>query len=1194
MKSPQTIKLLSLFITLLLWTALAATSISVQAVSADEGIAKSREHSQRNEGPQTSTPELIVPTGHTSSVTSLAFSPNGTLLASTGFLESTIKLWDATTGRMLRTLTARDPQGPLAFSPDGKLLASAGFLGAIMLWNVTTGQVVHTLDGHTDFVSSVAFSSDGKTLVSGSGRKDRTIKLWEVATGEALKTLSGHTNSVFAVAFSADRKLLVSASLDKTIKLWDTQTWKELRTLLTPEDGFLSAALSPDGKMLASGGENSLRLWDLTTGNQVRAFAVSDVRGSYVTFSPDGRLLASSDGLTGNSINLWDVATGQRVRPPVGVTFGGAVVFSPAGMLLAYGDAREIRLWNFGTGERTAFKAEVDNVISTAFSADGRILACVIEKPQEAADATTTPKPPATNPAALLERALTQTRIIKLWDMTTGETLQKLSGSMFMNSSVVFSPDRKLLAVGGKGNSIKILDVNKGNEKSTLTGHTNTVSTVMFSPDNKMLVSVGLREVIFWDLVSGRPQVSFGVQEFFPVSLNFSADGKLLAAGGLRETRVWETPTGRLLHTLPGHQEFVDGVLFSPDGQVLLSHGYDDEPVLLWDLATERRIKNERLPEWAGKVEINKRTDNTLTTGRIRIRGTRVAARPNDGLIEFVDLDSEIILASLSTLKDQDWLVTTPNGFFDGLPEAWKQLRWRFNNSSFTHGAVELYFNDFFYPDLLQDVLNGRAPTPKAGREIGRIDRRQPKVSIVAINDQIRSQLDSRSTNQVPGEKRLASVVIEVSDNKDEQTSHSKTSGARDLRLLRNGSLVKVWHDDLFHLGSRDGCEQIPAPGPEDPRRVRCRVEVQLVAGENTFTAYAFNASNVKSEDDTVVVKGADALKSNGTLFVLAIGVNKYANKSLDLNFAVPDVVKMNAAIAAQQSKLRQDVKLQQYARFETITLTNEYATKENILLALRLFGKTDREQINDNSSAKSTSELRKIVPLAPEDALLIYFAGHGTSRGDRFYLLPHDFTGQSEALLDTQSVSDLELSAALEKVDAGRLLMVIDACQSGQVLGKENEGRAPMNSKGLAQLAYDKGMYILTAAQSQQAALEGVLIKDEQHRLVQIDNGLLTYVLLRAFRDREADKNGDNKLIDREWLEYSLAHVPQLQLEAMQIRNEENRGLLPGQKRAEILFVNNDGANTDPQKRGLQSPRIFYRREFPSQPFIVAQPLQR
>jgi WD40 repeat protein len=171
-------------------------------------------------------------------VTSVAFSPDGRLLASgfCGFLEvpggcvrGEIKLWDVASGREVRTLTGHTFYvRSVAFSPDGRLLASgscskysspSGYCiqGDIKLWEVASGSEVRTLTGHEDWVNSVAFSPDGRLLASGSV----AIKLWEVASGSEVRTLSGHTWAVNSVAFSPDGRLLASGSYDRTIKLWD-------------------------------------------------------------------------------------------------------------------------------------------------------------------------------------------------------------------------------------------------------------------------------------------------------------------------------------------------------------------------------------------------------------------------------------------------------------------------------------------------------------------------------------------------------------------------------------------------------------------------------------------------------------------------------------------------------------------------------------------------------------------------------------------------------------------------------------------------------------------------------------------------------------------------------------------------------------------------------------------------------------
>lgn len=532
---------------------------------------------------------------------------------------------------------------------------------------------------------------------------------------------------------------------------------------------------------------------------------------------------------------------------------------------------------------------------------------------------------------------------------------------------------------------------------------------------------------------------------------------------------------------------------------------------------------------------------------------------------------------------------------------------WRFNNNTFDYGAVELYFNDFFYPGLLKDVTAGKIPKAKPGQELDMIDRRQAKVEISAVNGVATEQAAQDADGKASTDKRTTIVTVVVGDNTDvkKQPEHGVTSGARDMRLFRNGSLVKVWRGDVFDKAS--GCVSIETK-PGEPRRARCTAEVAVVAGENKFTAYAFNSSNVKSNDAEATIEGR-AAKRDGTLYVLAVGVDKYAasgkgNHNYDLNYAVADIDAIGREMTAQQAALKE----KQYADTKVISIKDGNATKENILLALKRFAKDgDKAVIPEGIDPKLREELAKIKTVQPGDALVIYYAGHGTARCvmdekskqtncDRFYLIPTDgFPSQAFAdekarqdSLYQHSISDEELSSALETVDAGKMLMVIDACNSGAIEGEEKR-RGPMNSRGLAQLAYEKGMDVLTASQSLQSAQEGMRIRDASGKVIDVKHGLLTYVLLEAFRDKDANKNGDNKLTQDEWLAYATTKVPLLQLDAMKLRSDENRALKPGKVRSELFFVSSDSKNLPANRRGLQTPRLFTRRETDSSPLVVA-----
>jgi uncharacterized caspase-like protein len=220
---------------------------------------------------------------------------------------------------------------------------------------------------------------------------------------------------------------------------------------------------------------------------------------------------------------------------------------------------------------------------------------------------------------------------------------------------------------------------------------------------------------------------------------------------------------------------------------------------------------------------------------------------------------------------------------------------------------------------------------------------------------------------------------------------------------------------------------------------------------------------------------------------------------------------------------------------------------------------------------------LRNIQAAQPEDTVIVYFAGHGTAQKDRFYLIPHDlgYTGPADALdekglkvLLDHSISDRELEQAFEQIGAGELLMVIDACNSGQALESQEMRRGPMNSKGLAQLAYEKGIYILTAAQAYQAALEAS----------ELGHGFLTYTLIiEGLMKAAADNDKDETVFVREWLDYAVERVPQMQAEA-----------LHGARALKITFVKGEEKIADPAKRNVQRPRVFYRREMKTQPLVI------
>ena len=263
----------------------------------------------------------------------------------------------------------------VAFSPDGALIASGSRDRSIKIWRVKDGSLIRELEGHTYSVLSVAFSSDGELLASGS--TDRTVGIWRVRDGKLLQTLQGHSEWVMAVVFSPNKELIASGSRDNIINIWRVKDGVLLQTLRGHNNWVLSVAFSPDGELLASGGrDNVINIWKVKDGKLLQTLKGHSWYVSSVIFSPDGGFLAS--GSWDRSIRIWNLKDGSCLRILRGHSYGVySIVFSSDGELLASGSYdNTVNIWRVKDGSLLqTLRGHSAQVVSVAFSPDGNLLA---------------------------------------------------------------------------------------------------------------------------------------------------------------------------------------------------------------------------------------------------------------------------------------------------------------------------------------------------------------------------------------------------------------------------------------------------------------------------------------------------------------------------------------------------------------------------------------------------------------------------------------------------------------------------------------------------------------------------------------------------------------------------------------------------------------------------------------------------
>jgi WD40 repeat protein/serine/threonine protein kinase len=557
--------------------------------------------------------KTLAPLDHGSLVLCVAFSPNSQCLASGG-RDGVIKVWDAHTGQLLRTIYAGHKSAPpvlgatvvsmLASRPgDGPLLTASALM---------PGRTEHMVFG-------LAFSPDAQRLASACS--DGRVKIWDLNSDKKPFELPAHASVGGSVVFSPDGRRLASSSFSfgwegeptgGEVKVWDAATGLEICTFGREVPGLDKVVFSPDGLRLASTGDDrTARIWDAATGRKLLECPGHTAAVQAVAYSPDGRSLASASGawskLVHAEVKLWDAQTGeerQTLRGHVGFIL--SVAFGSDGQRLASGGMdRTVKLWNVATGQETlTLRGHKGPIQAVAFSRDGRLLASGgSDQTVRVWDATPLEEKPGEEPLTLRVHppgvlgvafhpdgqrlvSVAAEGGVKLWDSRTGNALFTFPDSQGF-WSVAFSPDGQRLAAG-EGGEVKVWDVRTGQILHRLVGFKNVAYRVAFNPDSRHLISAHWdRTVRVWDTAIGKEVFRIPAANTFAIhGLSLSPDGKSAVTCSADEVKVWDMTTGLLVKTLPGpHPGGPTCVTFRPDGQLLAS-GSIDGTIRFWDRQT--------------------------------------------------------------------------------------------------------------------------------------------------------------------------------------------------------------------------------------------------------------------------------------------------------------------------------------------------------------------------------------------------------------------------------------------------------------------------------------------------------------------------------------------------------------------------------------------------------------------------------
>jgi len=1122
-------------------------------------------------------PQLMVQTGHVGRVPAVAISPDGKLLASAGedhtiriwdlknlrearrivtrdawivnllfanegkYLVSaaeTIKIWDVATGELIKE---QPGQAPMALSADGQLLAFRAMghsAGDIHLWRLrdfTELEPVRGFTWHEYQPCQLAFIPGSSTLAAGC--VDQTIKFWNLETRSEIKMTQSPLEAPFAV--SPDGTKIASQTGSQTGALFQLTSVKSGRRvgaltifgkLKVPEqpegeerpwDAYLpnnkstvtsfrvsAVIFSPKGRFVASLGYSSrtyvILVWDMLDVEHPQLLRVGPWDGE-MTFSADEQVLASGNGprRSGDPANprVWDMPAGQERQ-----IFGRAeqvrsIAFSPNGDLLANGRGNTVEVWDFLAGRQvTRFGGTHHEVNAVTFSPDGDVLASVGDS--------------YTSPNTIQLRDLKNDNVKVL---SEGKR-QGLSGLLPHVKTVSFSPNGKYVAVGRRawgdpenGNSITVWDVKTKKELYTIVADTSAIQALAFSPNSEWLASGSGAEsrdddsaahaIKFWNATSGKYLFSLPGHKDSVTSISFSNNGKLLASCGVDQTvRIWDLQKRSEFRTLSGHVGAVNSVVFSKDDSTVLSGG-SDATVRLWNVE-----------EGKEKTKLSGHT-NSVRSVAISSDGKLLATGGEDAVIkvwDIADLTRPRDLATLFSLTNETWVVADNEGRFNtNNLEDIPGVNWILPDNPLTPLPIEIFMRPYYEPRLLPRVLQHQ--DFESVPSLSALNRVQPKVVIDRVLPD-------------PNDAASVKVTVTLTNEKGEQERDghkiSLYSGASDVHLFRDGQLVgyALGEAKFGAYGTTTILFSVKLPRKKEKQKFE-------------FTAYAFNSDRVKSATAKLVYDLARPLPTvKGRAYVISVGVNVYQDSSWDLKFAARDA-EISEAMLSKTLAARGDyevvgIKLTSNHTLDAngqVSLTKT-ASKRNFQTVLETLAngpeKADKKLLGQVPGAE---KLRKVQP---EDLVLITFSSHGyTDKQGKFYLMPYDtgekinFTADGQIASESLAnfISSDDLSEWLRDIDAGELVMIVDTCHSAGAVEEPGFKAGPMGSRGLGQLAYDKGMIILAASQADDVALE----------LDRLQQGLLTYALMEGLNRGTADDTDEISL--EEWLQYGAERVPTL-----------------------------------------------------------------
>lgn len=1031
---------------------------------------------------------MVPQTGHTQEILQVKYSHQGDFVA-TSARGNSVKLWTAD-GRLLRTIDTSQFVNQIAISPDDSMILTSGSGGMMELWSVSGQRLLLYPPLNPSTMNAIAFAPDQSYIVGCTRFSNRDYCQLYDLKGKQVARLDNPNQgkgSVVSVAISPDSEFLYTAAYRSIIK-W-SRKGDRVKEIHATDYNISTMALSPDGSRLATSSEFPPQLHKKS--NEVEKFntLVTDNEGnklaslklhatSLLQFSTDSQWLVSG-GTYDNRVLIHD-RNGGLVRTLVigkGRQSSPAhFAISPDKRFLVIADHHfrpvSLRLYDASGGLVRRFNQNSTGFLNMALDPTGQVLITTSNDNQIrfwGLDGRLLKRFSAEQDFPSMLAIAPNGRVfvtggteLTVWS-GSGKKLYRGKAHSIGGNAAVFSPDGKTLYTGGSDGYLNILSLNSGNKSVRVKPNFVTdraVTALAVHPDGKLIAVGG-----HWDRFrilnqQGQIQASFDMPKGTPPpfrsvdAMQFTPDGKLLAVASTRQGRevAFYDMNAQLQYTIStGNRSSPGAMVISPSGRWLATTVNRD--IGIWDLKTRERRNLFR--GHRGTV------DTLVFTPDER----HIVSTGEDGTVRVWNMENG---QSFAVLSDRDeWAMYTDDGYFDASRHGGDLVSLVRGQQSYSIDQIALRYNR---PDLIYDRvgIGGQEYREHFRNHYEeRLSRAQIKAS-------------SLTTWSVPEVR-----VVDYRQDKRELNLNIEASDARDT--LRS---YQVYVNEVpLYAGVGKKI---------DGNTIRISESILLSAGKNKVEVSVFNQSGIESLRASVYAE-YDA-RPVGDLYFVGMGVSKYRDSRLNLQFADADVTSLGTALKRYKGA---------YGQVHSLQLTNERVTRESL------------------------GEIRTFLSKAGvDDTVILQVSGHGAydlNAQATYYYLSHE-TDMKD--LPNTAIAYHDLEALLSGIQPRRKLMLMDTCASGEIdpaILAQIQGEAGTNKltvrTGESSLAnnrvkrrtylYSRDRYIYNNLERRTGAIVFSSSLGDELSLESpvLQNGVFTYALLRILSDSKADLNGDGYL---------------------------------------------------------------------------------